>query len=310
LQITQFSRKSRNLITDYKQAPFELSQPGKPAGPFVFNSPHSGRHYIERFTSLSALDASELRQSEDFVVDELFSSVTALGAPLLAANFPRAWLDVNREPYEFDSTMFSERLPDYVNTRSARVAGGLGTIARIVSEDKPIYAAPLSVADALARIEEVYKPYHAALRGLLAEAVMKNGYGVLIDCHSMPSSSNPGYPGIGRTLRADFVLGDRYGTSCARDLMVFAAEILRDLGYSVTINKPYAGGFITEHYGRPSNGLHAIQVEINRALYMDEVAIHKHDGFSILQRDLNRFVSTLMTLGSDNLFATMPLAAE
>ncbi len=298
------------MITDYKQAPFELSQPGEPAGPFVFNSPHSGRHYIKRFTSLSALDASELRQSEDFVVDELFSSVTALGAPLLAANFPRAWLDVNREPYEFDPTMFSERLPDYVNTRSARVAGGLGTIARIVSEDKPIYAAPLSVADALARIEEVYKPYHAALRGLLAEALINNGYGVLIDCHSMPSSSNPGYPGLGRTLRADFVLGDRYGTSCARDLTAFAAEILRDLGYSVTINKPYAGGFITEHYGRPSNGLHAIQVEINRAIYMDEVAIRKHDGFAILERDLNRFVSTLMTLESDNLFATMPLAAE
>ena len=184
----------------------------------------------------------------------------------MRANFPRAWLDVNREPYELDPKMFAGSLPTYANVRSVRVAGGLGTIARIVSEREEIYARPLAVEAALARIDLVYKPYHRVLRQLVVDTRAAFGLAVLIDCHSMPSTVRGGY---GRP-RPDIVLGDRYGTSCAAELTDLSAQILARRGYSVTRNKPYAGGFITEHYGQPARGLHAMQIEVNRSLYMDE----------------------------------------
>lgn len=294
----------------YGEDPCQLIRPEGPTGPFVFNSPHSGRTYLDSFVVQSGLEARELRKSEDFLVDRLFESVTTLGAPLLAANFPRAWLDVNREPYELDPKMFEGKLPAFANTRSSRVAGGLGTIAKIVSEDKPIYSGKLTVAEALARIEEVYKPYHAKLRGLMAEAIVTHGYGVLIDCHSMPSAGTQHYTRNNRSVRAEFVLGDRYGSSCAPQLTAAAAEILTELGYTVTINKPYAGGFITEHYGRPINGLHAIQIEINRALYMDEEKMAPNENCDALASDIFTFARNLMDIDPEILFAKAPLAAE
>lgn len=270
-------------------APFEILRPERQVAPLVLNSPHSGRAYAADFLAASRLDEWTIRRSEDSYVDELFLDAVSIGAPLMRANFPRAWLDVNREPYELDPKMFSGSLPHYVNVRSVRVAGGLGTIARIVAESEEIYARPLSVEDALARIEQVYKPYHAALLRLLTATRETFGLAVLVDCHSMPSSVRGG---TGR-LRPDIVIGDRYGTSCAGALIDAAGQILTRLGYSVSRNKPYAGGYITEHYGQPSRGLHALQIEVKRCLYMDETTLTRTAGFEPLRRDLTHFIGEL-----------------
>jgi N-formylglutamate amidohydrolase len=271
---------------------FEILEPAALSAPFVFNSPHSGQAYPEHFLAASRLDALALRRSEDAFVDELFAGVTALGAPLMRAHFPRAYLDVNREPYELDPRMFVQPLPSYANTRSLRVAGGLGTIARIVAEAEEIYAEPLDLAEALRRIEYLYKPYHAALKDLVGRVRGRFGVCVLIDCHSMPSARRAGEPGV----RPDFVLGDRYGASCAGRLVEVAQDTLRGLGYRVSRNKPYAGGYITERYGAPAMGVHTLQIEVNRALYMDEERCAKSHGFDRLRRDLMRLAERIMRL--------------
>lgn len=209
-------------------------------------------------------------------MDELFGSAVALGAPLLAANFPRAYLDVNREPYELDPRMFDGLLPPYANVNSLRVAGGLGTIPRIVAENMEIYARRLPVQEGLDRVEAVYKPYHAALRRLIARTHVQFGFGVLIDCHSMPGNVRV----AGSTSRPDFIIGDRYGTSASAELSRAAIAILEEMGFAAIRNKPYAGGFITEHYGRPSRGLHALQIEVNRAIYVDELTLEKREDFA------------------------------
>ena len=245
---------------------FEILRPPPRSGPLVFNSPHSGAVYPADFLASSRLDPVTLRRSEDMFVDELFAGVVARGAPMLRARFPRAFLDVNREPYELDPRMFDGRLPDHCNTRSMRVAGGLGTIARVVGEGQEIYARKLRVDEALHRIEALYRPYHRALRTLLEETRSEFGFAVLVDCHSMPSGPHLHADG----LKPDIVLGDRYGTSCSRIFIDAADDALHAAGYRVSRNKPYAGGFITEHYGRPAAGIHALQIEVNRSLYMDE----------------------------------------
>jgi N-formylglutamate amidohydrolase len=212
---------------------------------------------------------------------------------------------VNREPYELDPKMFDGTLPTYANVRSVRVAGGLGTIARIVSESEEIYAGPVPVAEALQRIDAVYKPYHRALRQLVMDTRARFGVVVLIDCHSMPSTVRGGH---GR-LRPDIVLGDRYGTSCASELTDLAAQLLTRRGYSVNRNKPYAGGFITEHYGQPGRGLHAMQIEINRCLYMDERTLARTGGFARLSTDLADLVRSLGEAFEGG-FLARPEAAE
>jgi N-formylglutamate amidohydrolase len=268
---------------------FEVIAPTEQRLPVVFNSPHSGRCYPASFLAASRLDENAIRRSEDSFVDELFLPAVSLGAPLLRANFPRAWLDVNREPYELDPKMFAGNLPIYANVRSVRVAGGLGTIARIVAESEEIYAEPLHVDEGLARIDAIYKPYHLALRELLLAAHATFGVAVLIDCHSMPSTVR----GAAGRLRPEIVIGDRYGTSCSNELTDFAAQILSRLGYCVSRNKPYAGVFITEHYGQPSRRVHALQIEVNRCLYMDERTLAKTAGFARLLGDLTGFVGEL-----------------
>ncbi len=300
------TRPGRKTIDAFAHMPlFEVLAPAEQRIPFVFNSPHSGRIYPNDFLAASRLDEMTIRRSEDSHVDELFAFVTPFGAPLLRANFPRAWLDVNREPYELDPLMFDGALPPYANSRSLRVAGGLGTIARVVSENMEIYAEPLSVADALQRIETVYKPYHERLRALLGTTFETFGFAVLIDCHSMPSSVRA-LPG---RIRADFVLGDRYGSSCASELSEAVHGFLTAEGYSVARNKPYAGGFITEHYGRPTRGIHALQIEINRGLYMNERTLQKSAGFHKVAADLARLVHHISTLPDAGLHP-LPLAAE
>jgi N-formylglutamate amidohydrolase len=272
--------------------PFLLHEPDRQTAPFVFDVPHAGDVYPQAFVDASRLEPTALRRSEDAHVDRLFAGVTALGAPLLSARFPRAYLDVNREPYELDPRMFDGRLPPYCNTRSMRVAGGLGTVPRIVADGQDIYRGRLPVAEAAARIDQLYKPYHRVLRNLLRRTEEGFGHVVLIDCHSMPSA------GLGRdgAARADIVLGDRYGTSCAPVLSNLVETVLRDLGYRVVRNKPYAGGFITEHYGVPAQGRHALQVEIARSLYMDEASLAPTAGFATLSRDLGTAFSRVIAV--------------
>ena len=285
--------------------PFEIRAGASQRMPFVFNSPHSGNHYPDRFLAMTRLDRTAIRRSEDCYVDELFGAAASLGAPMLTANFPRAYLDVNREPWELDPRMFAEPVPSFANIRSARVAGGLGTVPKLVGEGLDIYSSRLPLAEALARIESVYKPYHDALKRLLARTHARFGYAVLIDCHSMPASIRVGETGV----RPDFIVGDRFGASAAPALTETAIGLLISMGYTVAHNKPYAGGFITEHYGRPARGLHALQIEVNRGLYMNERTFQKSVGFEPLAQDLTRFCADLMALPDHN-FVEMPLAAE
>lgn len=271
--------------------PIEVVEPVGRASPLVLSSPHSGRIYPARFLAASRLDAASLRRSEDAFVDELFAGGTACGAPMVRALFPRAFLDVNREPFELDPRMFEGRLPPHANTRSLRVAAGLGTIARLVAESREIYARRIPVEEALHRIESSYRPYHAALRRLMQRAQRRFGVAVLLDCHSMPSHV-AGAQG-GEKLGADVVLGDRFGTSCDPEFTDLAETELRRRGYRVQRNKPYAGGFITEHYGRPSRGLHALQIEVNRSLYVDETTLEKRPDFDEVAAAITLFMKRM-----------------
>ncbi len=287
--------------------PFTLLEPAEQRVPFVFNSPHSGRNYRPQFLAQVRLDRASIRKSEDYRVEELFAGAVPLGSPMLAANFPRAFLDVNREPYELDPAMFEGELPAYANTKSVRVAGGLGTIARIVSETEDIYASRISVDDGLERINSIYRPYHATLRSLVARTHARFGHAVLVDCHSMPSMRETQHQ---RRTRPDFVLGDRFGTSCAPQITFAAAQFLGEMGYDVEINKPYAGGFITEHYGRPDSGFHALQIELNRSIYMDEISLTKKPAFEKVARDMTRFISRLVSIPEAGMAGRRNLAAE
>ncbi len=292
--------------------PFDVIEPPALLCPLVFSSPHSGSLYTERFLANARLDAKTLRRSEDAFVDHLFGRVIELGAPLLSAKFPRAYLDVNREPYELDPRMFEGRLPAFANTRSIRVAGGLGTIARVVGESQEIYARRLPVDEAIQRIEQLYKPYHQTLRSLFDRAHRIFGVAVLIDCHSMPSVSlQGGAAGIvtEKAVKADFIVGDRYGTSCDAGLTDAVEYELRHLGYVVRRNKPYAGGFITEHYGNPAGHFHAIQIEVNRALYMDEKNLSPLPRFDRIAGDLMKVAAFLIS-AAGSLGHERPLAAE
>ena len=270
-------------------ASFSVLEPEQQMTALVFNSPHSGRYYPHSFIDSSLLNSHTIRQSEDFLVDELFARVVEIGAPLMQANYARAYLDVNREPYELDPGMFAGKLPTFANTKSQRIAGGLGTIARIVADRQEIYRNKLDVEEVLDRVERIYKPYHEALRNILAKTHMAFGYAVLLDCHSMPSTKRHQH----QKFKPDFVIGDRYGTSAAGEIVHWVTQILRDLGYKVAINKPYAGGFITEHYGRPKEGLHAIQIEINRGIYMKENNMEASREFDHIRVDLLEFVTRL-----------------
>ena len=282
--------------------PFDVVVPEGGCSNVVLSSPHSGCVYPRRFIASARLDAQTLRRSEDAYVDQLFLGGVDHGAPLLRARFPRAFLDVNREPYELDPRMFDGRLPPFANTRSPRVAGGLGTIARVVGEAQEIYAHRLSVDEAIDRIDTLYKPYHGRLRHLTEEAQHRFGTVLLIDCHSMPSSIVSAGPGGTHEdkLRADVVLGDRYGTSCDRRLVDAAEDALRGHGYRVERNRPYAGGFITEHYGHPATHRHALQIELNRQLYMNERTLQPNSHFATLASHLSDTVARLTAAMRDD----------
>jgi N-formylglutamate amidohydrolase len=262
-----------------------------PPTPLVFASPHSGRLYPEDMMAAAALDAHAIRRSEDVFVDELIGRAPELGAAVIAARFARAYIDLNREAFELDPGMFVDELPDFARARTARVAAGLGAIARVVSEGQEIYARKLTFAEARARIERAHRPYHAALARLVAEAHAAHGYAILVDWHSMPSAAAR----AGRDRPSDFVLGDRFGAACAGVLTSTVERELEQMGYRVARNTPYAGGYTTEHYGRPARRAHALQIEINRGLYLDEASLKPSRGYSRLKGAVEALTRTLAT---------------
>jgi N-formylglutamate amidohydrolase len=271
-------------------APVVVLRPPRQTIPVVFASPHSGRTYPDDFLAATRLDPLGLRRSEDSFVDELFAAAPEHGAPLLAATFPRAYCDANREPWELDPAMFADALPPWVNTTSARVGAGLGTLARIVASGETIYRAKLLFAEAERRVRTCWQPFHDTLTALIAATRDQFGVCLLIDCHSMPSH---GHAVRSCGKRASFVLGDAHGTACASRSMRLVENLLCDLGHSVRRNDPYAGGYITRHYGRPREGVHALQIEIARELYMDEGNIERLPGFAAVQAAMTRFIAGL-----------------
>ena len=273
---------------------FAVLQPPQQQFAAVFSSPHSGHAYPEQFLQMTGLDARDLRSSEDCYVDALFAGVVALGCPLLSARYPRAYLDVNREPYELDPAMFADALPAYCNSASLRVAGGLGTIPRVVSENKPIYLRKLKWVDAKERIEALYHPYHAALKALIETTHVRFGSALLIDCHSMPSTAVR-QSALRTAHRTDVVIGDRYGATCDADVSAFLAELFNNTGLKTVRNKPYAGGYITQTYGRSGHPKQALQIEINRRLYMNEQSLERNGDFNELQEKLTAVMRSFLT---------------
>jgi N-formylglutamate deformylase len=266
--------------------PFRVLRPFRQTVPFVFASPHSGRSYPADFVAMSRLSALSLRRSEDAFVDELFCGAVALGAPMIAARFPRAYLDANRAPAEIDSAMFDGTLPVAVDSPSPRVTAGLGVIPRIVRDGAEIYRGKLSPREAEQRLTGLYRPYHAALAQLIEETRARFGVCVLIDCHSMPSAA----------AIPDVVLGDRYGMAAA-PAVTRAAEIAFEAqGFSHARNAPYAGGYTTHLHGRRDRDVHALQVEINRALYLDEERIAKGAHFEIVHARLTDALTRLVAI--------------
>jgi len=287
--------------------PHEIIQPQRQTLPLVFASPHSGSDYPPEFLASSRLDPMSLRRSEDSFVHEIFGCAPEMGAPLLHALFPRAFVDPNREPYELDPAVFKDRLPPYANTSSPRVAAGLGTIARVVANGANIYRNKLSLEEGLERIRSYYWPYHEALRGLVETTKERFGYCILVDCHSMPSNSRPGpRASRGRGARGTaFVLGDCHGTTCAPAVTQAVERVLSDKGYMVVRNTPYAGGFVTRHYGKPRAQVHGLQIEINRHIYMDETRIERRPALKTLAEDMRDVVAALGTLTPSDLGADL-----
>ena len=274
------------------QSAFQVLYPENQTTPLVFASPHSGHYYPAEFVEASRLDPLTLRRSEDSFVDELFSKAPIFGAPLLKADFPRAYVDPNREAFELDPAMFEDQLPDYVNTNSVKVSAGLGTVARVVTNGEEIYGHKLKFAEVKHRVENSYFPYHQALNELIDATIGKFGICLLIDCHSMPSIGGPMDDDRGNR-RVDVVLGNNHGTSCANQLLSYVSESLKNQGIAIRCNEPYSGGYTTRHYGKPDEGIHTLQIEINRSLYMDETTIVRNRGFRHLSDKITQLISDL-----------------
>jgi N-formylglutamate amidohydrolase len=275
--------------------PILVERPQQPTLPLVVSSPHSGRNYSKEFIASSVLTPLRLRSSEDGFVEEIFGHAPHLGASFIKALFPRVFVDVNREPFELDPTMFSGPLPDYVTTQNSRISAGLGTIARVVSNGEQVYKKKLDYSEIENRINYFYQPYHQALEALIKETKKTFGYCILLDCHSMPSSSNgPRGSSKSKTTRdVDIILGDCHGTSCHPTVIDFATQFLSNLGFKVRHNTPFSGGFITRNYGKPREGVHSLQIELNRRLYMDEYRIERLEGIVPLTNDMTNLVKEL-----------------
>jgi N-formylglutamate amidohydrolase len=293
--------------------PFLVKAATGAVSPFVFAVPHSGRHYPASMRRIARLSDHALRLSEDAYVDELMAGARAAGASLLVATHARAYLDLNRGEAELDPAMFTPALDEGDTNQTHRVRAGLGIIPRLVAEGLSIYDRPLPAREAFHRIETVYRPYHQQLDSLLAVRQRHFGQSVLIDCHSMPSEARQGRKRT-RASGPDIVLGDNWGAACARELTALAEELLLRAGFSVRRNVPYSGGFTTQHYGNPGKGLHALQIEINRAIYMDERSLEPLPHFAEVRDRFTWFAAELIAQAGRALprlgAAPMPRAAE
>ena len=282
---------------------YDLFRPAVASSRLVLASPHSGREYPAAFLAASVLDERMIRSSEDAFVDLLFADAPQAGAPLLVARAPRAYVDLNRAMDELDPAVVDQAPRAAMNPR---ISAGLGVIPRVVANGRSIYRGKIALAEAQARLDAVWLPYHAQLQALLRETQARHGEVMLIDCHSMPHVAIDGYWQVGRA-RPDVVLGDRFGAAAAPEVMerieaAFAAEGLR-----VARNAPFAGAYIAQAYGHPSHGQHVVQVEIDRALYMDEVQIQPGPGFDAVREMLARVIARV---ADESGRAALPLAAE
>jgi N-formylglutamate amidohydrolase len=268
------------------EPPFALIEPLRRTAPLIFASPHSGRRYPAELLADARVSLISLRRSEDAYVDELFAAGAAHGAAVLSATIARVYVDLNRDPAELDPDMFEERPPPSAHLSSARVQAGLGAIPRVSGDGQNIYRRKLSLEEAERRIATVHRPYHAMLQNLVTETREAFGCAVLIDCHSMPSSARGAHA-------PDIVLGDRYGASCHPSVTALVEATLRRLGYRVARNAPFAGGHTTQTYGRPVHRTHALQVEINRALYLDERTLERTNGYARVRADMSRLAEAL-----------------
>ncbi len=280
----------------------EITPPKARRVPLVFASPHSGNDYPPEFLAASRLDALAIRRSEDSYVDEVFAAAPDYGAPLIKACFPRAFVDPNRQDFELDPEMFDGPLPGFVNTTSARVKAGLGTIARIVADGENIYRDKLDFGEIQQRIRDHYHPYHQALAHLIDETREQFGFCLLIDCHSMPSGAT-GPVLSGASPGVDVVLGDNLGRASGPALSGLIGDELGRLGFSVRHNRPYAGGYTVRHYGKPGLRVHGVQIELNRTLYMDEKSLERLPCFGDLTARMEEFIDTLAGTAWDGLIA-------
>lgn len=285
------------------KAAYSLQVPSTRSTSVIFASPHSGRDYGADFLASSVLDAQRVRSSEDAFVDQLFAAAPDLGAPLLAANAPRAYVDLNRGVDELDPAL----IRGVTRTgHNPRISSGLGVVPRVVSNGQAIYRGKMAYQTAQQRLADVWHPYHAMLQSLLDESRAQFGAAVLIDCHSMPHEAVQGLARGGKKA-PQIVLGDRYGASADSALMAGVEAAFVAAGLRVARNAPFAGAYITQHYGRPSRGQHVIQIEIDRALYMDEASIIPHAGFDAFRAQITQVVADIAALGRP---IAQPLAAE
>jgi N-formylglutamate amidohydrolase len=281
---------------------FTLSRPAQRLSCVIFSSPHSGRDYTAAFRAATILEAAALRSSEDAFVDELFSCAPDFGAPLLSGRAPRAYIDLNRAPEELDPALIEGvlRVP-----HNPRVSSGLGVVPRVVANGRAIYRGKLPLSEAENRIQHYWHPYHGMLKSLIDESHLAFGKAVLIDCHSMPHEaievhSRPGTP------RPDVVLGDRFGAAAGRDVVEQIEAAFVGAGLRVVRNAPFAGAYITQTYGRPSRAQHAVQIEIDRGLYMNEARIERRPDFAAFQSLMTGVVAAIV--GAEG--ARLPMAAE
>lgn len=282
---------------------YQLFRPVRQETPVIFASPHSGRVYPDAFLAQTVLDERLIRSSEDAFVEELFFPALRHGAPLLAARAPRAFIDFNRASDELDPALIEgvTRAP-----HNPRVSSGLGVIPRVVSGARAIYRGKLSLAEAERRLTGYWHPYHAALRDLIEETHAAFGQVILIDCHSMPHEALDGHARHSQ-IRPDVVLGDRFGAAAAPDVVSRIEAAFAAAGLRVARNTPFAGAFVAQSYGRPTTGRHVVQIEIDRALYMDEAQIEPLPRFDRFRRLIEGVIADLTAIGRPD---RMPLAAE
>ncbi len=284
------------------QAAFHTSVPQRDESCVVFASPHSGAYYPPDMMSKTVLCDQMVRSSEDAFVDDLFDCAPLFGARFIKAAMPRAYVDLNRSPDELDPALIEGVKRKGHNPR---VASGLGVIPRVVANGRAIYRGKLQMEEVQQRLNRYWHPYHRQLQTFLNEAHAYHGQAILIDCHSMPHEA---VESVARTgaRRPDIVLGDRFGAAAAGHVIERVEAAFAAQGFRVARNAPFAGAYIAQTYGRPARGQHAVQVEIDRALYMDEKRIVPNRDFDAVRASVRAAVAEIVCIGRER----MPLAAE